>query len=142
MDIREFKHDDDNEYFWAKMGAFFASPKVRESVGGFMTSGPAFTWWLALDNDKTAGFCAAKLEKGKAQVYLTYAYTVPAYRNTGVYTALFETRMKAVTQWPGIKRIYSICNDNSIGMLRARGFHEVGRRGQFTIVEMLEGEWN
>jgi len=138
MEIREFQHNEDDEFFWSKMGRFFASPKVRNAVGGFMTSGPAFTWWVAFDdNNNVIGFCAAKSEKGGKQAYLTYAYTLPEHRGTGVYSALFSARMEACLQWPGLQRTYAVCSKASIGMLKAQGFTENGNRGTFVIVEKL-----
>lgn len=142
MRIEQFAHDDHDESFWAKMGPFFASPAVRSAVGGFMTSGPAFTWWIAFDEaGEVLGFCAAKREKAGRQVYLTYAYTVPAHRGEGVYTALFEARLAAVLTWPNVQRLYAVCSASSVFMLAGHGFDSVGMRGQFAVMERLtEGQ--
>lgn len=138
MRIEEFAHNDTDERFWAKMGPHFANPAVRNAVGGFMTSGPQFTWWVAFDDAEQAmGFCAAKREKAGAQVYLTYAYTLPDYRSQGVYTALFAARLAAVLPWPGVWRLYAVCGAASLPMLLAHGFAPCGQRGHFTVVERM-----
>ncbi len=138
MKIAEFEHNDENALFWARMGPFFASSKVRKAVGGFMTSGPAFTWWVAFDDDNhVMGFVAAKRERGGSQVYLTYAYTLPEHRGKGVYTALFAARMKAISAWEGVKRIHAICSASSVPMMLANGFQECGKRGQFSDLERI-----
>lgn len=138
MRIEQFAHDDRDEAFWAKMGPFFASPAVRNAVGGFMTSGPAFAWWVAFgEQGDVLGFCAAKREKAGRQVYLTYAYTVPAQRGQGVYTALFAARLAAVLTWPNVQRLYAVCSQPSVGMMDAHGFSPAGNRGQFIIMERI-----
>lgn len=138
MRIEEFSHDDSNERFWAKMGPHFASPAVRNAVGGFMTSGPQFTWWVAIDDsEQVMGFCAAKKEKAGAQVYLTYAYTLPDYRGQGVYTALFAARLNAVLLWLGVRRLYAVCSAASLPMLLAHNFVPCGQRGHFIVVERM-----
>lgn len=152
MHVEQFTHNDHDERFWAKMGPFFASPAVRSAVGGFMTSGPQFTWWVAFDErpersgfpqegtqskGDVLGFCAAKREKAGHQVYLTYAYVIPAHRGQGVYTALFQERLAAVLTWPDVGRIYAVCSDSSVGMHAAHGFSPAGSRGQFTIMERI-----
>jgi GNAT superfamily N-acetyltransferase len=138
MNIQKFDHDEENEFFWSKMGRFFASPKVRASVGGFMTSGPAFTWWVAFDDGgQVMGFCAAKRERGGEQVYLTYAYVLPEHRGKGVYTALFHARQADVVTWPGVKRLHSVVNLHSEPIFPENGFVKCGERGSFTIMEKI-----
>lgn len=138
MHIQQFAHDDHDERFWARMGPFFASSAVRSAVGGFLTSGPQFTWWVAFDDGGTVlGFCAAKREKAGRQVYLTYAYVNPNQRGRGVYTALFQDRLAAVLTWPAVRRVYAVCSDSSVGMLAAHGFAPAGNRWQFTIMERI-----
>jgi predicted GNAT family acetyltransferase len=140
MHIERYAHDEGNEFFWSKMGRFFASPAVRNAVGGFMTSGPQFTWWVAFDDEgQVLGFCAAKREK-KTQIYLTYAYVLPEYRGQGVYTALFLARLQDVLLEGNVTRMYAVCNLASEGIFLNYDFAPCGTRGSYTIVERLIGE--
>lgn len=135
MKIRRFPHADEDDYFWARMGPFFANSKVRSSVGGFMTSDQRFTWWCAFGpRDRIIGFCAARQDK-RGSVYLTYAYVTPEHRGQGVYEALFHARLSDVLTWPGLTRLYAACNPLSETIFFKNGFTQYGARGQFALVQ-------
>jgi L-amino acid N-acyltransferase YncA len=136
MRIKSFAHDDGNEEFWAKMGPFFASPTVRNAVGGFMTSDARFTWWVAFERGRVIGFCAARADKKNA-MYLTYAYVLPDHRGQGVYDALFHARMKDVLK-TNPTRLWAVVNPKSEKIFYSEGFVKTGARGQYDIVERVE----
>jgi ribosomal protein S18 acetylase RimI-like enzyme len=138
MKIETFPHDDANEFFWSKMGRFFASAKVRSDLGGYVTSDTRFTWWLAFDDaNQVMGFCASRRDKTGAQVYLTYDYVLPNLRGQGIYCALFQARLEAVLQDANIKRLFAVCGKMSLGMYEKHGFVTYGQRGGYTLVERI-----
>jgi GNAT superfamily N-acetyltransferase len=136
MEIQRFEHSEENDFFWSKMGRFFASPKVRDAVGGFMTSDLRYTWWVAFDEaGQVRGFCAARRDKKGKRIYLTYAYVLPEHRGQGVYEQLFLARQADVMGWQGIESLWSVVNPHSEKIFFEHGFIETGRKGQYVTVE-------
>lgn len=117
--------------FWQRMGPMFASAQVRRELGAAMTSDESYVWWVALDGDVVAGFAA--MEVGKGVCHLRHAYVDAAYRGQGLYRRLFDARLAAAVE-TGL-RIRVVVNARSLAMAQEHGFVEVGRRGQYTVME-------
>lgn len=122
-------HDD--ERFYHLMGPFLAQRAIVHEIGGALWDDVGKRWFIAQTSDgAVVGFAAVMRH------WFCHAYVLPAWRNQGIYQALYEARMAAIR---GLSEpLHVVANGNSASFYQRRGWHTVRQRGRF--VELCWGE--
>lgn len=137
----EIKHSkDDPDWFWTRMGRFFASPAIRKELGLAMSDSPTHCWTIALESESQVvmGFAAITHPSGIKKVsHLVHAYTLPAFRGRGVYSALLKERIwVARDSHFDTRTLRATCTSLSRGALERAGFGQVASRGRYAVMEL------
>jgi hypothetical protein len=124
--IEMFNHDD--EKLWCRIGKFFADKKIRQELGGPMSSDTNHKWWVAEVKGRVSGF--ACVEMMKKTIFFRHAYVLEAYRSNGVYASLLTARIRFAKagQWG---HITAYCTAGSKPSLEKAGFKLIGERGKY-----------
>lgn len=131
VDIEMYRHGDDR--LWARIGRFFADRKVRQELGGPMSSDERYTWWVAIVRGKIAGFAAVEVIKQAA--FFRHAYVLEPYRENGAYTALLAARLRFVRA-AELDHVTAYCTPCTRDRLAAAGFREIGQRGRYVTMRL------
>jgi GNAT superfamily N-acetyltransferase len=123
--VRMFNKD---ENFYSVMGPFLSRREIVAELGNPIWDDPEKEWFIAYQGSQMVGFAALR-KKGR-QTLLVSSYVLPAYRKSGVYTALLKARMEAF-QGP----LKAIATPSSVPALLKAGMKESGKRGKFTVMD-------
>lgn len=131
VDIEMYRHAD--ERLWARIGRFFADRKVRQELGGPMSSDERYTWWVATVGGKIAGFAA--VETLKRAAFFRHAYVLEPYRANGVYATLLAARLRFVRA-ADLDHVIAYCTPATRDRLADAGFREIGQRGRYATMRL------
>jgi len=133
MKIKVMKQDD--EGFWQLMGPHLVSNAVRKELGMAISSDLSYTWFLAVEDGKCIGFCAAK-EINSATYFkgpgleFRHRYVDPSHRGNGVGKKLMEARLKFAEG----RNVKAVVIPDSQSTYEKLGFKKVFQRGQYPLM--------
>lgn len=122
--------------FYCVLGPFFGNRAIAKELGLPLYDDPDRTWMVAWIGDQAVG-CSSLTMKGSHAVFKS-GWVHPAYRQRGVYNALFEARL-ALAQASGVTQITATVTDQSKNTHLRHGFSVIGHRGRYLL---MRKEWN
>ncbi|MDF3836213.1 transcriptional regulator [Cupriavidus basilensis] len=131
MDLRSF---DDEALFFALMGRFFASPRVRRDCGGYpLNDGPLYRWFVALRraDRRVAGFIS--IEEQPDVVRIRDGYVRPEARGRGLFGEL-RRRVLIHIEALGVSATTRV-PEPSVRYFEPHGFCIRSTRGQWVMLE-------
>lgn len=82
------------EYFYQKMGPFFASRRLRQELGNYALSNePDWIWFVAFKDEAVVGFLGTEPRKS-GSFHITVLYVVEAERRQGIIRSLLKTALE------------------------------------------------
>jgi GNAT superfamily N-acetyltransferase len=133
MKIQKMKQED--EGFWQLMGPYLVSNDVRKELGMAISSDTSYTWFLAVEDGKCIGFCAAK-EINSATYFkgpgleFRHRYVDPDRRGNGIGKKLMEARLKFAEG----RNVKATVTPDSQPTYEKLGFKKVFQRGQYPLM--------
>lgn len=119
--VIELRRDD--ERFYPLLGPFLAQRAIVREVGAPLWDDVGKRWFIALTAaGEVVGFAALM------GCTFCSAYVLPAWRGQGIYTALYDARLRAC---PVGMRLSVVANAQSAPFYHRRGWRVVRQRGQF-----------
>ena len=119
-----------DQKFYAKMGHFFASRKIRKEIGGYpLNNEDDWIWMVATEKHRlnVAGFIC--IEPTKNGLLMHDCFVESEYRGNGVFATLLE---KVIYYAEFEKKdLYASVNEKMQQVFEKRGFDIVGKRGQW-----------
>lgn len=129
INVQVFEQDDQDPFFYAIMGKYFADRKYAQEMGGWQFYNKEnSTWFIAFDRGEVVGFCSNFNEK--THIYFDNFYVHKKYRGMGYSKILFEKRLSKAKEKQ--KEIRAIANNPiQIKTLIQFGFKLCGTRGRY-----------
>ena len=124
---------DDEKEFYAVMGKFFASAKVRRDFHGYpLNNDDARQWIVAFDGENVIGFGSFGVDKNEIG-HLYDAWVHPDFRKRGIHTHMLNLRM----QWflnHNIESVKVIAYPSTEKLFKKLGFCIERMRGQYAYM--------
>jgi len=136
MEIRIYKDDCQGDEFYSLMGPFFADKNFLKIFGEPLHNEPKSTWFVAVDKKEVVGFCTV-FQKNK-YAFLNQFFVVDGYKNKGVGSSLFDTRLDFLKDVKEIRAM--VKEDKSFHLYKKNKFSVYGKRGNYSLVKRIGGE--
>lgn len=92
--IVEMSVEQNGDYFYQKMGQFFASRRIRQELGNYaMSNEPDWHWFVAFKDDAVVGFLGTEPRK-TASFHIIVLYVVEAERRKGIISSLLKAALE------------------------------------------------
>lgn len=116
--------------FYSLLGPYLSRREIADELGAPVWDDDGKTWYVATaGRGQVAGFCAA-LATGEDRARYQSDYVLPAWRDRGVYEALFTARD---AEWSGCE-IEAVVAAAAQPLYRAAGFEVVRPRGRYALM--------
>lgn len=92
--IVEMSVEQNGDYFYQKMGQFFASRRIRQELGNYALSNePNWRWFVAFKDDAVVGFLGTEPRK-TGSFHIMVLYVVEAKRRQGIISSLLKAALE------------------------------------------------
>lgn len=92
--IIEMSVEQNGEFFYQKMGQFFASRRIRQELGNYaMSNEPDWRWFVAFKDDAVVGFLGTEPRKNTG-FHISVLYVVEAERRQGIISSLLKAALE------------------------------------------------
>lgn len=124
--------DNANDCFYRLVGPLLGNRQAIKELGGPIYDDPGKQWFVATQDGAALGICAMRLYR---IAEFCSDYTVPRWRNQGVYRELFKARLLHFRGY-GLKAAFAMATPKSLPVFLANGFRVVRQFKNFTRVEL------